>query len=592
MVARRALLIAAVSLFVALGCGDNWERSGDEGGLIDGGLADSGTDADNSVCGDGVVTGSETCEDAVGSDCCVDCQLVAFGNECRASAGECDAAEVCDGLNPVCPSDETTPDGTACTDGFCSDGTCESCDTSIDADFDGSNQCDDCNDNNGAQRPGATEVCNGVDEDCDGLIDEDFDVDSDTYSVCSTDPFLFDCNDNVGSINPGATENCGSDGMGNGVDDNCNGFIDETCAPCDPVDKDSDGMSECDGDCDDTNPDVTPGATELCDGLDTDCNIFTTENCGVSDQCNFAGDADVCTDDLLCGCVIGAGGACTGDYRCTSFCQGSYTGPLGAGCEASQICQFRLTLSDNQHGCAETAITPGNLLGGEVCTDDTQCRSGTCDNYCTGMGCQTKRCVDYCDHHEPGGPGSCGVGAICEIQRFTFMNSAMFAQCGLDNNGTGISGDACAVDDCLWGANSCVNDVCAEPCGEDAHCQSGFHCSLEGNQLTVGTWGAGVPADAVGEPAIETVPVCLANTGAGNHDRPPGSLCTANGDCASQFCDANQGVCVALCVTDDSCPPGSFCELSYVRTPAGDGNGVVVARTCLSSATTDLLESM
>jgi hypothetical protein len=390
-------------------------------------------------------------------------------------------------------------------------------------------------------------------------------------------------------VNPGATEDCGPGNLGNGVDENCNGFIDETCNPCDPTDNDLDGFSECDGDCDDTNVTVVPGAAELCDGLDTDCNIFTTENCGVSDPCNFASGADVCTDDLLCGCVIGTTGACTGDFRCTSFCEGSYTGALGAGCEDTQVCQFRITLSDNQHGCAETASTIGNLLGGEVCTSDSECRSGSCDNYCVGPGCQTKRCVDFCDHHEPGAGGGCATGTVCEIQSSTFMGSRMFAQCGL-NNGSGMTGDAC-TSGCLWGDNSCVNNVCAEPCGEDSHCPGGFHCSVDGNQITVGTWGAGSPPDVVGQPAIETVPVCLAD-GAGAHDRPAGAVCTANGDCASEFCDATLGVCVSLCVTDASCPPGLFCEPSNIRTPSGVGNGVVFGRACVSSPFAGVLESL
>lgn len=45
-----------------------------------------------------------------------------------------------------------------------------------------------------------------------------------------------------------------------------------TCAPCSPGDNDNDGLSGCDGDCDDDNPDVYPGAPGICDGLNNDCN--------------------------------------------------------------------------------------------------------------------------------------------------------------------------------------------------------------------------------------------------------------------------------------------------------------------------------
>jgi hypothetical protein len=469
------------------------------------------------------------------------------------------------------------------------------CDDTVDADFDGSDQCDDCDETNGAVYPGQAETCNGVDDDCDGAIDEDFDADGDGYGRCSDDPEQLDCDDTRASVNPGAIEDCGADDTGNGLDDDCDGYVDETCDPCDPVDRDGDVVSECMGDCDDTDPDVAPGLPEQCDGLDTDCNRFTTENCDVSDPCNFPSDDDVCRDDLLCACVVGNGGNCTGNYVCSSFCEGSFTGPLGAGCTDDQTCLYRITISDNQHGCAETQDPIGALGAGEECNADADCRSGNCDRLCQGPGCNQDYCIDWCDHHDPGGDGSCAAGTVCEIVSIPpQFGAAMYATCRLDDNGTGVTGDDCEGNGstpCLWGSTSCVGGICAEPCGLDTHCPDGTHCSLRGNQVTVGIWGGGAPAFVDGEPAIETVPVCLAD-GAGAHDRQPGAACDDNGDCVSEMCDANLGVCIGLCTSDDTCPVGLGCDLQYVRTPPGVGNGVVAARVCVGAPVDAILESM
>lgn len=85
---------------------------------------------------------------------------------------------------------------------------------------------------------------------------------------------LVDCDDTNPSINPGVAEVCG-----NGIDDNCDGLTDSEdpiCVVC--TDNDGDGFavegSTCGPiDCDDSNPDVNPGATEACsNGVDDNCN--------------------------------------------------------------------------------------------------------------------------------------------------------------------------------------------------------------------------------------------------------------------------------------------------------------------------------
>ncbi|MFN8699914.1 MAG: MopE-related protein [Flavobacteriales bacterium] len=153
----------------------------------------------------------------------------------------------------------------------------------------------DCNDGNNAVYPGATEVCNGVNDDCDGQTDEGFDLDGDGFTTCQGD-----CDDNSAIRYPGAMELC------NGSDDDCDGLIDEG------YDQDNDGYTVCEGDCNDNNQAVNPGATEICgNGSDDDCNgIAPGDNPSLSCPANTTIPCDN-DPDLLPGAVIVGG--CPGD---------------------------------------------------------------------------------------------------------------------------------------------------------------------------------------------------------------------------------------------------------------------------------------
>ncbi len=192
---------------------------------------------------------------------------------------------------------------------------------------------DDCNDGDAAVNPIATEVCNGYDDDCDALSDDadpgviglstwyaDNDGDGFGNAAVSTNacfpPVGYtdnpdDCDDEAATTNPGADEICG-----NGADDNCDGTIDEgTVFETYYADTDDDGygdaassISACDGlpagystdntDCDDTHATVYPGAPEICDGLDNDCDAEYDEGV-VSASISPTPAASVCKDDFF-----------------------------------------------------------------------------------------------------------------------------------------------------------------------------------------------------------------------------------------------------------------------------------------------------
>lgn len=138
----------------------------------------------------------------------------------------------------------------------------------MDADNDGYDASIDCNDGNSAVHPGATEICDdGIDNNCNNSTDEGcqtcIDADNDSYYAQQACETPVDCNDSNANIHPGRSETCGD-----GIDNNCNGNIDEQCGA---RDEDEDGYPSTQ-DCNDNDPMVNPGASELCDGRDNNCD--------------------------------------------------------------------------------------------------------------------------------------------------------------------------------------------------------------------------------------------------------------------------------------------------------------------------------
>ena len=151
----------------------------------------------------------------------------------------------------------------------------------IDFDGDGWTEAQgDCDDSDDDVYPGAEELVDGLDNDCNDLIDDGtyvYDDDGDGYSEKEGD-----CDDTVDFSYPGAPE------IEDGADNDCDGVIDEGT---DAYDDDGDGYSENDGDCDDSDDDAAPGLTEICDFVDNDCDGFIDEENAVGCSDYYA-DAD------------------------------------------------------------------------------------------------------------------------------------------------------------------------------------------------------------------------------------------------------------------------------------------------------------
>ncbi|HSA59199.1 MAG TPA: MopE-related protein, partial [bacterium] len=488
-------------------------------------------------------------------------------DSCTAGTPAADDA-TCDGIDDDC--DGTSDEDYVSTATSCGVGECSATGTTSCV---GGTVQDSCT----AGTPAADDAtCDGLDNDCDGSVDEDY---TSTPTSCGTGACaatgVTSCVG--GSVQDSCTAGtpAADDATCDGLDNDCDGSVDEDFAPtptsCGVGECAATGTTSCvGGTVQDSCTAGTPAADDAtCDGLDNDCDgsadedfVSTPTSCGVG-ECAATGNTSCVAGSVQDSCTAGTPTAevCDG---LDNDCDGMTDDGADASCDDGNFCNGTETCNSAVGACdpgTAPACDDGLFCNGtETCNEATDsCDPGTapaCDdgNFCNG----TETCNESTDSCDPGTPPECGDNDLCTTDTCDPSSGCFNAPVSTDDD------------------NACTTDSCDPETGTISHVEvpifDGDACTIdECNPETGAVTHTPVLTD---DGDACTVDLCDPLTGAISHD--PVNIDDTDA-CTTDACDSLTGVSHTPVDTDDgdactvdSCNPSSGVHHTPVEINDGD----------------------